>query len=550
MTGHIAATRSRNEAAVVSHRQNIANLSVLVALGAISGCMWFLATPPRRFFWLAWFAMIPVFIGLDRAQNWRQAALVSWVAGTVTSLGGFSWMALLLERFAGLPRVVASGGLLLFCLYQGVTCLLFGIVAYRIRRHTNLPMTFLAPVIFVTFEWLVPLLFPWYLAITQAQHPGLIQIADLTGPLGVSALLLVANGLVYDLATKRRGAIKTAAVGLLLIAAALIYGRVRIRHFDALAADAPKLAIGIVQPNIAYNQKGELHPNFRLEQLQALQEQSRRLQQEGAQLIVWSETSYPYWLPRNMTEDLPITDPRRVVRGFTVPVIIGVNTYARGLGQWNSALLLDAQGAITGTYDKMDLLAFGEALPSWLDFEPVRKLIPSGFGDFSRGEAARTLPYVSPDNRHVPVGAVICYEDILPQVLRKVGALHPLLLVNLTNDAWYGADLEPMEHLALAVFGSLEQRTSMVRAVNSGISTFIDPNGRIVQKTEAIDPILNPLPAQSLLVHVPLLPAGHTVFAKLGNLFAYLCAALTLILLAGTFRRSAVANGSKGPARH
>ncbi len=435
--------------------------------------------------------------------------------------------------------------MLLFCLYQGVTCLLFGIVTYRIRRQSNLPMTFLASVIFVTFEWLVPLLFPWYLAITQAQHPGLIQIADLTGPLGISALLLIANGVIYDLATKRRGAIQAASLGLLLIAAALIYGRVRIRHFDALAAHAPKLAIGIVQPNIAYNQKGELHPNFRLEQLQALQEQSRSLQQEGAQLIVWSETSYPYWLPRNMTEDLPITDPRRVVRGFTVPVIIGVNTYARGVGQWNSALLLDAQGAITGTYDKIDLLAFGEALPSWLDFKPVRKLIPSGFGDFSRGEAARTLPYVSPDNRHIAVGAVICYEDILPQILRKVGALHPLLLVNLTNDAWYGAGLEPMEHLALAVFGSVEQRTSMVRAVNSGISTFIDPNGRIVEKTEAIDPILNPRPAQSLLVHVPLLPAGHTVFAKLGNLFAYLCATLTLILLAGTFRRSAIAKEQK-----
>jgi apolipoprotein N-acyltransferase len=170
-------------------------------------------------------------------------------------------------------------------------------------------------------------------------------------------------------------------------------------------------------------------------------------------------------------------------------------------------------------------------------------MIPSGFGDFSRGEAARTLPYVSADNRHIPVGAVICYEDILPQLLRKVGALHPYLLVNLTNDAWYGADLEPMEHLALAVFGSVEQRTSMVRAVNSGISTFIDPNGRIVEKTEAIDPIVNPRPAQSLLVDVPLLQAGHTVFGKLGNLFAYLCAALTLLLIAATFLKSAASEG-------
>ena len=545
----VAATRSRNEATAVGRRQNVANLLVLSALGTISGCMWFLATPPRRFFWFAWFAMIPVFIGLDRARNWRQAALVSWVAGTVTSLGGFSWMALLLERFAGLPRIAALGGLLLFSFYQGLTCLLFGLVAYRIRRHIDLPMTLVAAVVFVTFEWLVPLLFPWYLAITQAEHPGLIQVADLAGPLGISALLLVVNGVVYDLTKRGRRALKPAVIGALLIICALVYGRVRMRHFVALMAGAPKLAVGVVQPNIAYNQKGELHPNFRIEQLQTLQEQSRRLEQQGAQLIVWSETSYPYWLPRGMRGDLPINDPRRVMSGFNVPVIIGVNTYTRGGGEWNSAMLLDAQGAFTGTYDKMDLLAFGEALPSWLDFKLVRKMIPRGFGEFSPGEAARTLPYVAPDGRHIPVGAIICYEDILPQVLRKVGALHPLLLVNLTNDAWYGAGLEPMEHLALAVFGSVEQRTSMVRAVNSGISTFIDPNGRLVQKTEAIDPLVNPRPATSILVNVPLLEAGHTVFARVGNLFAYLCVAFTLILLASTFRKVHIPAPTKTASR-
>ena len=539
MTEAVAAKRALPRA------KRIANLALAIALGTISGSMWFLATPPRRFFWLAWFAMIPVFVGVDRARNWKEVALVAWVAGTVTSLGGFSWIGLLLERFAGLPRAAALGVLLLFCLYQGVTCLLFGIVTYRIRRHTDLPMTLIAPVTFVTFEWMVPLLFPWYLAITQAKHPLLIQTADLTGPLGITALLLVANGTVYDLITKRRGAIKVAAIGTAIIAFAIVYGHFRIRHFDEVAARAPKLAVGIVQPNIPYDEKGARYPEFRQEQLRALQEQSRKLQDAGAQLVVWSETTYPYWLPKDLKADFALNDQRRVMRDFTVPVITGVNTFSGARGRWNSAMLLDSQGRVAGIYDKMELLPFGEAIPAWLDFQPIKKLIPAGFGDFSRGEAARTLPFVTSDNRQFPVGAIVCYEDILPQLLRKVGGLHPYLLVNVTNDAWYGADIEPAEHLALAVFGSVEQRTSMVRAVNSGISAFIDPNGRIVQQTEAIDPIVDRRPVMSLLVRVPMLLAGSTPFAIWGNVFTYLCVTLTIVFVAQTFRTPELARRHK-----
>src|SRR5208283_2662568 len=116
-------------------------------------------------------------------------------------------------------------------------------------------------------------------------------------------------------------------------------------------------------------------------------------------------------------------------------------------------------------------------------------------------------------------------------LLRRMGALHPHLLLNLTNDSWYGARAEPLQHLALAVFGSVEQRTGMVRAVNSGVSAFVDANGRVVQKTRAVDPYLDPRPAESSLATLPLLEGGHTIFTKVGDLFAYLCALATAFLL-------------------
>ena len=98
---------------------------------------------------------------------------------------------------------------------------------------------------------------------------------------------------------------------------------------------------------------------------------------------------------------------------------------------------------------------------------------------------------------------MICYEDILPGFLRGVGRLHPNLLVNLTSDSWFGAATEPWEHLALSVFASVELRVSLVRAVNSGVSALIDPNGRVLQKTYADDPYRNPRAADGMLVAAP-----------------------------------------------
>jgi apolipoprotein N-acyltransferase len=126
---------------------------------------------------------------------------------------------------------------------------------------------------------------------------------------------------------------------------------------------------------------------------------------------------------------------------------------------------------------------------------------------------------------------VICYEDLLPGYLRSVGKLHPNLLVNLTSDSWFGADTEPWEHLALAVFGSIELRVSMVRAVNSGVSTLIDPNGRVVTKTYANDPYRNPRSSDGIVVDAAGMLGGHTLFVAVGNLFAYLCLAATLSIL-------------------
>src|SRR5580704_2089510 len=504
-----------------------------LALSTLSGCLWFLSCTPFDFSALSWVAMVPLLFVVDRASTRLRASLFCWWAGSVMVGGGFYWLIELLRRFANLSLPVAVLLYLVFCAYQGSVFLLFGWLLRTIRHRTSYPVALLAPVIMVTSELLIPLLFPSHLAIMQAWHPLVIQIADLTGPMGVTALLLMVNGAVYDLLTRRRQGLAPAIAVAVILLAALAYGKCRMQHFDALSAAAPKLKIGLVQPNVAYNQKGLQHPEQAGSQLIALQERSRELEKGGAQLIVWSETAYPYSLPRDFQEDFPESSTQRIRRGFTTPTVVGALTSSRAESTlYNSDLLIDREGRAAGRYDKMLLLAFGERVPGEKHFPWLRRFIPQGFGSFTPGAEVSALPLRTADGSVWRLGTIICYEDILPGLLRRVGALHPHLLVNLTNDTWFGARAEPLQHLALAVFGSVEQRTGMVRAVNSGVSAFVDANGRVTQKTNAVDPYFDLRPAESSLATLPLLEGGHTIFAKVGNLFAYLCALGTALLLA------------------
>ncbi len=532
-SGHAARATLRVEPRTPPAPAASRELPVGFALSALSGCLWFLSCTPFDLSALSWVALVPVLFAVERASTRLRAALFCWCAGGVAVAGGFYWLINLLRRFAELPLPVAVFVYPLFCAYQGSVFLLFGWALSAIRRRSAYPMALLAPVVMVTCELLVPLLFPSHLAITQAWHPMVIQVADLAGPMGVTALLVMINGAVYDLITRRRSALVAAGASTAILCAALFYGYVRMQHYDALSASAPKLAVGVVQPNVAYNQKGLKHPEQAGEQLAVLQRESQELEKAGAQLIVWSETAYPYSLTRDFASDFPDSNPARIRRGFTSPTVVGALTKAPGEnGVYNSAFLLDPVGRVTGRYDKMLLLAFGERIPGERHFPWLRKFIPEGFGSFLPGADVTTLPLASSDGATWRLGAVICYEDIMPGLLRRMGALHPHLLVNLTNDTWFGARAEPWQHLALAVFGSVEQRTEMVRAVNSGVSAYVDANGRVVEKTYAVDPFLTPRAASTSLATVPLLEGGHTVYAKVGDLFAYICALFTAFLLA------------------
>src|SRR5262249_31252507 len=245
------------------------------------------------------------------------------------------------------------------------------------------------------------------------------------------------------------------------------------------------------------------NPRLAEEQLHEAQDVSAQLEKAGADVIVWSETSFPYLVPRWAENEIQLRGVRSRFDGdawkprFRVPLVVGALTYdAEGHGKtamlpdrdpYNSVIYMDAEGRFRGRFDKNYLVLFSEELPFVGMFPGLRKVFPRAAGQLSRGTEIVAFPFPLGKDE-VRVVPLVCFEDILPAFGRRAAALRPHLLVNVTNDTWFGDTSEPWEHLALAVFRSVELRTWMVRAVNSGVSAFVDAGGRVVKHGGVFDP--------------------------------------------------------------
>ncbi len=537
-----------------------------LAAAALSGTLWFLACASFDIWILAWFAMVPTLWAI-RDLSPKRAFLVSWLAGTVANIGGFYWIVGLLERFGNIPFVGAFPIFLLMMAYQGLEFGLWGWWLALVRKRGLTGVTWVGPVLMAAVEMLLPFIFPWYLAITQAWVVPVIQVADLTGPIGVSFLLMVSNSALFDLldawAQKKTLPLRRVGLAALLLVAALVYGQIRLYQVRSAMKKAPKVTTGLIQGNIGITLKGER--GFRRRQLRIHQELSRFAQSKGADLLVWSESSYPYVLPRNITKDDDIRPDARVRRGFEKPVIFGSITAQWKPGKqeaekvYNTAIMMDGNGRVEGLYDKIFLLVFGEYIPFYNELSFMKSIFRRHrMSNFDRGKEAKVFKYVRPDGTY-NIGPLICYEDIIPAFGRRLAKMNPNILVNITNDAWFGATSEPYEHMALAVYRSVELRLAMARSVNTGVSALILPTGKVERKAPAVgamaDPNADPHPAESirakgyknlggglwqalswprsyvLIGKLPLMDPPKTVYAAVGDLFGWLNVLLTAYLL-------------------
>jgi apolipoprotein N-acyltransferase len=510
--------------------------AVEIGLAASSGALWVVAFPNFNAWYLAWVAMVPVMVIVERATSTRRALLLAWLAGIVMNVGGFYWLVGTLEQFGSLSRVSAVALLLLFASYQALRFLLFGWIIRSIRRSLNLSMTIIAPLAIVTAELFVPVIFPFYMGVALAWRPSLIQTADLTGPLGISAVLLMVNGAIYDLLSMHRHRLLAATMSGIVMASVLSYGYLRMEQMETRRAGAKKIKVGIVQPNAVFNHAsaGGMTPIPSVV-VARLRSHSTALEKSGAELIVWPETSYPYHLSRVITgKTQHSSEFEQVHTGFNSPLLMGVATRepsGSNAGLFNSALMLERDKGLVATYDKNFLLMFGEYVPGTDTFPELRTYVPQSFTHFRSGEQAVAFTFETADHSRWRISPTICLEDILPEFGRKVAELRPHLLVNLTNDVWFGDTAAPWQHFALSVFRSIELRTEMVRSTTTGISAHVSATGEVYNHIPPVKQSEQLHNVDGLLVDAALMEGGNTPYAKSGDVFGYGSAALTICLL-------------------
>jgi apolipoprotein N-acyltransferase len=237
-------------------------------------------------------------------------------------------------------------------------------------------------------------------------------------------------------------------------------------------------------------------------------------------LLVWPESAYSFFDPEELGNV-----KRHVTGALSTPLIFGGLARRKVDGDerhYNTAYLVDSDGEILGSYDKTYLLAFGEYLP-FGDVFPILYDWSPNSGRFTKGSHVRPLEWG--DYR---ISALICYEDIVPRFVRSaVSEGDPHLLVNVTNDAWFGDTSEPWQHLALAKMRAVEHHRYLVRSTNSGVSAVIDPLGRTVVQSGVMT-------RESLHATVHMM-TGTSVYQMLGDWPGWL--AFLGVIWAGFIRR-------------
>jgi apolipoprotein N-acyltransferase len=298
------------------------------------------------------------------------------------------------------------------------------------------------------------------------------------------------------------------------------YGQWRLATLDSNQDQSFKVAL--VQGNVGQDIKWD--PAFQQATLEKYVRLTKEIAKRQPDLVVWPETATPFYFlaDRQNTKTLI-----QEVQKLKKPLLFGSPAYRRKgveLSLYNRAYLLDGDGMVTGYYDKIHLVPFGEYVPWKKVLFFVDKLVQAA-GNFASGKQAVVLEVSA-----ARVGVLICYEAIFPKLSRDLANGGANLLVNITNDAWFGRSSAPHQHLSMAVLRAVENRIPIARCANTGISAFIDARGRILQVTRLYE--------DAILISPLQLGNGQTIYTRYGDWLAWSCVAITLLVFGYSLTRS------------
>ncbi|MDP2690224.1 MAG: apolipoprotein N-acyltransferase [Deltaproteobacteria bacterium] len=497
-----------------------------LVLSAISGLLLVLAFPPFGAGFLAWFALVPLLLALEGA-GWKRGLLYGYVFGAAFFLGTVYWVIHSMYHYGGVPMAVSVLVMLSLVAYLSVYPGVFGLLAAVSGGLSPAGRLVLLPVFWTALEFLRGRLFtgfPWVLAgYSQANYLPVIQVADTTGVWGVSYLVVFVNTALYLAARsflKKEGRFpaRESVVALAVVVSVLSYGFLRIRQVDRDSSRWNSLRVAVAQGSIDQSLKWDR--SFQDGTIDIYRGLSMEASGQGASLIVWPETAVPFIFD---ADRIKYGKVGAVARDAGTYILTGSPSYnynqATGKASYyNSAYLLSPSGDPVGRYDKYHLVPFGEYVPL-KRFLPFVKKLTEGVGDFSSGPGAVPIRFEGGG-----IGVLICYESIFPEIAAASVRNGSTLLVNITNDAWFGRTAAPYQHFEMAIFRAVENKVFLLRAANTGISAVIGPSGRVRKKIGLFE-------KGALVDGVGLKRGALTLYSLYGDFFPWGCAAITGVFL-------------------
>lgn len=486
---------------------------------------------------LAWGALIPLLIALN-GRNVKTGFFLGGITGLVFFIGAVFWVTNSVHFYGGIPFLPASLITLLLCSYLALYPALFAAVIVYGRSKFPALLFILAPAVWTSLELARTYVFtgfPWsLLGYSQYRVLPVIQIADITGVYGVSFLIVLINAALAGFLMNRKKYIGLiiAALSLSLV---LGYGSFRLRAPQG----ADGIRVSVVQGNIEQDKKWD--PAYQAEVISTYKRLTQEALADRPDLIVWPETATPFFFGSDRQSDRTLTqDLRAFVKNIRVPLLFGSPTYevkpGRKVHLRNSAFFMDRRGNVDASYSKLHLVPFGEYVPLKGLLFFIEKMVQA-IGDFQPGidYTVMTIHPERPDatevhsvkdrvsSNGVKLSTVICYEIIFPDLVRKFVDRGAEIMTTVTNDAWFGRTPAPYQHFSMAVFRAVENSVPIARAANTGISGFIDSNGRILATSDIF--------TEAYLTHTIIPGTRRTFYTGHGDIFAYACALAGIMML-------------------
>jgi apolipoprotein N-acyltransferase len=489
-------------------------------------------------------ALAPLLAALG-GVSLRRAFALGWVCGVVYFTGTLYWITRVMAVYGDLQPLVATlvNGLLI--VYLALFPALFAVVVRRLVVSYGPRALLMSPLVWVSTELGRTYLltgFPWVLlGYSQVTVLPVAQAASMFGVYGLSGLVAaVSAAIAYAVASPAtKGPAKAGPyvplglyvpvgsalrrtlpliVALVLVFSIASWGSFRVARGE-LASGGTPVRVALVQGNVAQEQKMAAatgDPRSASDIFGDYLRMTRQAIADGADLIVWPESATPFVFE---AEHAAAETIRRLARDARVPILFGSDQIDRGVPTryYNSAYLVRADGSIGEVYRKMHLVPFGE-------YVPLKRLLffaaplVEAVSDFSAGESAVLMSI-----QGHPISTAICYEVVYPNLVRRFVAAGSELLTTITNDAWFGDTSAPYQHFAQASMRAIENGRYLVRAANTGISGVVDPYGRVMVESRLFEP--------AVVTGTVYYRTERTLYTRIGDVFAYFAAAVTLGLL-------------------